>query len=235
MNEVMKLIQQRQSDRVPFNEARKIPEQDLSQILEAGRWAPTAHNMQNFEIVVVDDRIILSAINAIERPVSEAFVRENYQQLSSSEQELAQKKVGLLGTMFPPYLRTPGAPLTSRRMPSMPAPVLLIVLYDPQRRAPASEGDFLGIMSIGCVMENMWLAAHSLGISLQVVSSWSVPEVAQEIRRILGVPQHLQIAFTCRLGYPAIARAKYLRVRRDVADFVHRNRFGARYRGERVE
>jgi len=185
--------------------------------------------------VVVDDRILLSAITSVERPISEAFVRENYQQLSFSEEELAQKKVGLLGTMFPPYMRTPGAALPPHGMPPLPAPVLLIVLYDPRRRAPASEGDFLGIMSIGCVMENMWLAAHSLGISFHVVSSMSAPETAQEIRKVLGIPQHFQIAFACRLGYPAISRGRYLRVRRNVRDFVHRNRFGAAYVGERPE
>ncbi len=235
MNEVLKLMRQRQSDRIPFDETRRVSDPDLRQVLEAGRWAPTAHNMQNYQVVVVDDRIIVSAIMAVNRPVSETFVKENYQQLSFSEQELAEKKVGLLGTMFPPSMRTPGALLPSKGMPPMPAPVLLFVLYDPRRRAPASEGDFLGIMSIGCVMENMWLAAHSLGIAFHVVSSMSAPESAREIRKILDIPQHLQIAFACRLGYPAVTRGKYLRVRRNIEDFVHRNRFGVAFRTERQD
>jgi hypothetical protein len=32
---------------------------------------------------------------------------------------------------------------------------LLVILFDPSKRAPASEGDVLGMMSLGCVMENM--------------------------------------------------------------------------------
>ena len=43
---------------------------------------------------------------------------------------------------------------------------ILFILYDPSRRAPASEGDFLGILSLGCAMENMWLMANSLGIGV---------------------------------------------------------------------
>ncbi len=35
--------------------------------------------------------------------------------------------------------------------------LLLIALYDCRKRAPGSEGDFLGHMSLGCVLENMWL------------------------------------------------------------------------------
>jgi nitroreductase len=232
MNEVLRLMRQRQSDRVPFDERRKVPDRDLRQILDAGRWAPTAHNMQNYQVVIVDDRIILSAIEAINRPISETFVKENAQHLSSSEEELAQKKVGLLGTMFPPFMRAPGGVIPSKGMPSLPAPVLLFTLYDPRTRAPASEGDFLGIMSIGCVMENMWLAAQSLGISFHIVSSLSAPESAREIRKILGIPQELQIAFAARLGYPAASRGRYLRVRRDIEDFAHRNRFGEAFRSE---
>jgi nitroreductase len=45
----------------------------LLQILEAARWAPTAHHMQNFEVVVVNERDLLDDIE------------ENYAQLSLSE------------------------------------------------------------------------------------------------------------------------------------------------------
>ena len=108
-----------------------------------------------------------------------------------------------------------------RRMPA--SPVLLVVVYDPSRRAPASEGDFLGIMSLGCVMENMWLAAQSMGIGLQIVSSLSS---GSEVKKILGIPDDLVIAFSCRVGYPVSEPTRYLRVRRDVKDFTHYNRFG---------
>ena len=64
-----------------------------------------AHNMQNFEILVVDDIELLEKIGNIKSRPSEDFVRENYEQLSSSEEELLKKKMGLLGTMFPPSWR----------------------------------------------------------------------------------------------------------------------------------
>ncbi len=228
MSDVLEQIKQRQSDRVPFDEGRKVSREDLGKILEAGNWAPTAHNMQNFEVVVVDDKKTLNEIAAIRRPISEDFVRENYKQLSFSEDELAKKKAGLLGAMFPPFMRTPGAEIPKEGAPaSLPAPVLLVVLYDPERRAPASEGDFLGIISLGCVMENMWLEAKSLGIGFHIVSAFSAPDIAKEISHILGIPAHLRIAFSCRIGYPAAAPGKYLRVRRDIEDFTYKNRYGS--------
>ncbi len=232
--ETLQLIQERQSARGPYDSEHQIAKDDLRQILEAGRWSPTAHNMQNFEIVVVDDKKLLSAIGEIRYPASETFIRENYRQLSFSEEELLRKKVGILGTMFPPSWRTPEAkPEASERFnPSQgkniqTGPVLLVVVYDPGRRAPDSEGDFLGAISLGCVMENMWLMSSALGIKFHVVSSLSAGQVEKEVKSILNIPGHLRIAFSIRLGYPS-STGKYLRVRREVQDFTHHNRFGSK-------
>jgi nitroreductase len=233
MSEMLELMQRRRSLRMPFDLQRPVAGDKLADILEAARWSPSAHNMQNFEIVVVDDRKVLEAIESIKRPISETFIRENYQQLSFSEEELLQRKTGILATMFPLSWRNPDFRLDEldegeiasmrRRLPA--SPLLLVVVYDPKRGAPASEGDFLGIMSLGCVMENMWLAAESMGISLHIVSSLSS---GAEVKRILNIPDDLIIAFSCRLGYPVSEPAKYLRVRRDVKDFTHYNRFKRR-------
>jgi nitroreductase len=195
--------------------------------------------MQNFEIIVIDDRKLLDAIGNIEYEISDTFIQENYQQLSFSEEELLRKKVGILASMFPPALRTPrvkvekdnGEMISYLQRTIHASAVILVVVYDPNRRAPASEGDFLGIMSLGCVMENMWLMAQSLGIGFHILSALSADSVEKEVRHILDIPDPLRIAFACRLGYPISMPSKYLRVRRDVKDFAHYNRFGNKYPG----
>jgi nitroreductase len=234
MADVLKTIQQRRSMRVPFDSNRPVPKESLRHILEAARWAPTAHNMQNFEILVVDNKEVLEKIGKIKSCVSEAFIRENYQQLSFSEEELLRKKVGIIGTNFPPDWRDPAkldkavresspSPLNQRIMGS---PLLLIVIYDSRKRAPASEGDVLGFISLGCVMENIWLMAQSLGISVHILSVFSGDAVGKEVKRILNVPEYMKIAFATRLGYPVSGQAKQLRVRRDVEMLTHHNEFG---------
>jgi nitroreductase len=189
--------------------------------------------MQNFAIVVVDDKNILAAISKIKSQPDLTFIKENYQQLSFTEDELRRRKVGVLGTMFPKSWQTPDPSLEeiksqdwsesmSKQIISCSA--IIFVLYDPSRRAPASEGDFLGIISLGCAMENMWLMANSLGIGVHIVSSLSRKEVAKEITKILRVPANFVIAFSMRLGYP-VAPVHYLRVRRDRDDFASHNGF----------
>ena len=105
-------------------------------------------------------------------------------------------------------------------------PVLVVIVYNPQKRAPDSEGDFLGIIGLGCVLENMWLMAYSLGISCQVMSILNREPAEKEVKRILDIPEYLTIAFGLRMGYALPTPTKYLRVRREVEEFTHHNRFG---------
>ncbi len=236
MKELLKLIQERQSIRMPYDPGHRIPKEDIQQILEAGRWSPTAHNMQNFEIIVVDDQKVFDSIGNIKHPVSETFIRENYKQLSFSDEELIRRKTGLLARMFPNSWITPdfnseskvGKAYLSEQRPFPSCPLMLFVIYDPGNRAPASEGDFLGILSLGCLMENMWLMANSLGISFNIMSSLSSENVENEVKNILQIPGNLKVAFSCRLGYPISNPGNMLRVRRDIEDFTHHNIFGSK-------
>jgi len=230
--EIMSVIRSRESARGPFDLKRQVSDRDLEQILEAGSWAPTAHNMQNFEIIVVDDPETLHALSRLRNPISMDFIRENYAQLSFSEEELRRKKTGILASRFPPAWTNPAATLeelSAAYRPLPASPMMLFVTYDPSRRAPASEGDFLGVISLGCVTENMWLMATSLGIRFQIVSSLASGAVEAEVKRLLTIPSAMRIVYAIRLGYADTSgepsRGGHFRVRRSVADFAHRNRY----------
>jgi len=231
MEDLLKLMKERHSSRVFFDPDRPVAKEHIAKILEAGTWAPTAHNMQNFEVIIIDDKKLIRTIAAMKAPVSLKFIRENYKQLSFSDEELQKKKTGISGTIFPAAWRKHQIMKDEIEDSSrdlfmqaelLSTPVLGIVLYDPFPRAPASPGDFLGIMSLGCVMENLWLMANSLGIDFHIVSSLSNGSVKRGIKKLLHIPDRLVIAYSFRLGY-AIERTDYLRVRRDVTDFIHHN------------
>lgn len=98
--------------------------------------------MQNFEILIVDDREQMKAIGKIRSRISETFLRENYQQMSFSEKGLHRKKVGVLASMFPPSWREPDAKLDSADAMThlflgsalQQTPLLLIVIYNDDGR-----------------------------------------------------------------------------------------------------
>ena len=70
---LMHLIECRHSSRAPFDPAQPVAPSELARIVEAARWAPTAHNMQNFRLIVVDDPRVLVELGAIRAPISLVF------------------------------------------------------------------------------------------------------------------------------------------------------------------
>ena len=128
MRDIIGLMQQRHSARAPYDPARPVADRDLRQILEAARWAPTAHHMQDFEIIVVDDPATLAEIGAIRRDISPTFLRENYQQMSFSEDELRRRKTGVLASMYPPSWRS-AEPDTSALAPGFLRDVIMAARY----------------------------------------------------------------------------------------------------------
>lgn len=237
MTSLLELVQQRHSERGPFDSKRAIEPAHLRMILEAARWTPTPHNMQNFEILVIDDPKRLEAVQKLRSDASEAFLRESYAQLSFTGEELARKKTGMLASTYPETWTNPEAwrpdsdyrsQLAFVRNWMREAPMLLIVFHDKRKRAPGSEGDALGNVGLGCLLENMWLMCESLGIALQVLSTFSNEQVEKQLKYLFDMPDWAQIGFACRMGYPAEAAGHAPRVRRDLEQICHHNRFGDR-------
>jgi len=229
--ELIQLIKERKSSRIPFDENRPVDPNTLQTVLEAATWAPTAHNMQNFEIIVVDDKSVLKKLSELKSSVSPVFLQENYPQLSFSEEELKKRKTGILASQFPPSWLSPEAQQGKLHQPASGlgkmvsnGPVLLLILYNPNHRAPASEGDFLGVMSLGFMLENLWLTATAQGLNVHIVSAFGNEPLANEVKNLLDIPSELMITLGIRLGYTEKDERR-LRVRREVKDFVSYNQY----------
>jgi len=244
MDDVLRIIRSRHSTRGAFDLSRPVPREVQQLILEGAQWAPTPTNMQNFQIVVVDAKEQLEAIGRVPADMSEQFLRETYAQLSFSEQELLEKRTGMLAKSFPDAWTDPEAwnpdseyrsQFTFLERAIGDTPLMMIVLYDGTKRAPGSEDDSVGLMSLGCVLENMWLVCESLQLGLHVLTVVSDGPVEQKLKGILHAPECMKIAFACSIGYALDPAASYTRVRRNVKDFVHYNDFDSRTSSKPVE
>ncbi len=234
MQDIIKVIQSRHSTRGAFDLTRSISRETQQLILEGAQWAPTPTNMQNFEVVVVDSKEQLDAIGRVPADMSEQFLRETYGLLSYSDAELREKKTGMLASSFPSAWTNPEAwnpesdyrsQLTFLGRAIGETPLMMFVVYDATKRAPGSEGDPVGLISLGCVLENMWLVCESLELGLHVLTVVSDGPVEHKLKDVLRVPANMKIAFACSIGYAADPLASYTRVRRDLNDFVHYNKF----------
>ncbi len=234
MQDILKAIRSRHSMRGAFDMSRPISHETQELILESAQWAPTPTNMQNFEIVVVNKKEQLDAIGRIPADMSERFLRETYALLSFSEDELEEKKKGMLASSFPsawtdPEAWNPGADarsqLTFLNRAIGETPLLIFVLYDGEKRAPGSERDSVGLISLGCVLENMWLVCESLKLGFHVLTVVSDGPVESQLKDLMHIPKQMKIAFACSIGYAADSSVPYKRVRRSLKEIVHYNEF----------
>ena len=230
---ILRLIKERKSTRV-FDGTRTIESDVLHNILEAAAYAPTGHNMQNFQIIIVDDKAVLSKLGEVETSFTPEFVQWNLEELSFSEDELKKKKTGMLSTSFPPSWFTPEAregkidpSQLKSKLSNMLHQVsaLMIILFDPKQGGKNPSGESNDIMSLGFMLENVWLMANAQGVGLRIVSAVAAKPVADKIKEILDIPSSLKIAVGCCLGYPANDSPNEIRVHRDVEDFTFFNRY----------
>ena len=204
----------------------------LSKYLRLHDGHPQGITFRTIEIVVIDDKLMLEKIGNIKSRILEKFLRDNYEQLSFSEEEFKRKKTGVLSTGFPPDWVNPAKfSQLARDTPPLPlsisiqgSPTLLMILYDPRKKAPALTEDVYGFIGLGCLMENIWLASQALGISMQILSFSQMLSVENELKQLLDIPDPLKIVYTIRLGYQT-THIPYLRVRRDIEDFTHHNHY----------
>jgi len=127
----------------------------VANIVDAGRLAPSAGNLQNWKFIIVTD-------------------------------EGVRKKI---------------AEACSKQMWMQRAPVHIVVLGEPEKasRFYGNRGERIyTIQSCAAAVENMLLAAHSLGLGACWVSSFS----DSAIRKTVNAPEHVVVQAIVTVGYP---------------------------------
>ena len=97
------------------------------------------------------------------------------------------------------------------------APIAIYVLY----RSDATSENHANIQSAAAAVQNMLLMAHSLGLGSVWVCQCGDRD---EVRKILGIPREYEIPCAVLVGHPK-GRPSPPR-RREVAELMHRERFG---------
>lgn len=155
-----------------------VPHQALMNILEAGRWAPSAGNSQPWHFIVVTN------------PQTKAAIAENCTRFS--KEHWAQ---------FPPerakYLAARGGTWNKTYMKDIP--VLMAVSYKYLKNIM----DELVLGSVWMAVENMLLAATDEGLG-SCLYTFLNREEEDELKKILHANQEDRIACLIQLGYAKV-------------------------------
>ena len=192
-----------------------IPDEDVTKILEVGRWAMSGANSQPWEFIVVKDP-------ATKAELFRAYNEENQEFIYWMEQQR------VFELRHPSYQMVHEDAVQKQRLSKgfSEAPVLIVHLGDGRRQ----WGTVQGAMTFGRHQTHlsdgmanaamlMHLAAASLGLGSQHVTI----HIEEPFKRILGVPDLLSLPLIMPVGYPAVEPMRG--VRRELEDMVHYERY----------
>jgi nitroreductase len=192
-----------------------IPDEAVTKVLEAGRWAMSGANGQPWDFIVVKEP-------AIKQELWRAYSQENQEFIYWMEQQRDFK------LRHPAYQMTHEDTVQRQRtqLGWSEAPVLVVLTGDGRRQWATVQGAHTfgrdqthltdGLSNASMLMH---LAAAALGLGSQHVTI----HIEEPFKRILGVPDLLRLVLIMPLGYPAVPPKQG--VRRPLADMVHQERF----------
>ncbi|MEM1883719.1 MAG: nitroreductase family protein [Candidatus Bathyarchaeia archaeon] len=178
----MRIIRDRRSIRKYLS--KNVPQEIIARIIDAARWAPSAHNAQPWRFLIIFDP-------EVKRRLAEAMASDWLKDLErdSVPQEEAKR-------------------LTEESIKRFSeAPVLIVAAITmremyryPDRRRQRFE-HLMATQSLAAAIQNLLLAAHAEGLGAR----WfCAPLFCQEtVRRVLGMPRDVEPQALITIGYPA--------------------------------
>jgi coenzyme F420-0:L-glutamate ligase/coenzyme F420-1:gamma-L-glutamate ligase len=182
MDHVMNSIKERRSIRK--YSSRKVSTYILRQVLEAARWAPSAHRVQPWRFIVLTDSFLKRGLS---EAMADVWVADMIKDGIPSETRENQRKASAERFTNAPVLIV--ACLTMKDMLS----------YADESRQK-SERD-LAVQSLGAAVQNMLLTAHANGVG----ACWFCAPIfcKETVRKILKIPDDVEPQALITLGYPA--------------------------------
>lgn len=96
------------------------------------------------------------------------------------------------------------------------APVVIVPVYR-TKGLPASQ---MVLIDMGISLENMWLETDALGLGGVCIGVAPIPEFMNEVRRIVKLPDDLEVFSLFALGYPDEERAQQERFKEERIHFI---------------
>jgi nitroreductase len=250
--ELMEAIRGRYTHRGAFLD-QKIERDVLLEVLEAARWAPSGHNSQPWEFLVVDDRKEVEELMAVAGRIYAEFqktrpsVKRNVEIWLSwtrwSDKELETKGDGAYAREFDrnaweemlrieseDEIKARFAKLFAGRSgPSMfsSPPALVFTLLDTTVKIPNISQGLMQMTSIGAAIQNLRIAAHGKGLATHEYSVlYDLPQTRARMMELLDIPSRSRIVSAMKIGYPGDpATSIKSHVRKPLEKLVHWNRF----------
>ena len=161
-----------------------VPRELIVEVLDAARWAPSAHNAQPWRFVVITS-------DAVKQELATKMAEAWRQDLASDgvpEQQIKE----LTEASVRRFTSAPVLVLACLTMEGMHS-------YPDERRREAEH--IMAVQSVAAAIQNMLLAAHALGLG----ACWFCAPLfcSDVVRSVLKLPGDLEPQALIALGFPA--------------------------------
>ncbi|MEM7345575.1 MAG: nitroreductase family protein [Chloroflexota bacterium] len=206
-NQFMEIARRRRSVR-KFEPGREVPREVLSQILDAGRWAPSGANSQPWDFICVDDPEMKMAVRDV-------FLRQAQRLRTNAEEFPHVRKEYMANTVA--IILVIGDPRWKACYPQGRADV------PGQVEEYAENNDYIFMASIGAAIQMIQMAVASFGLTSAWLSGGGETTTNNELSELLGYPASMRAYGTIPIGYPA--KDVQERYRRPLEQVTHWNRY----------
>ncbi len=156
-----------------------IPKQILTTILEAATKAASGSNTQPWEFIVVQDPKVKAQLT---KPMLETWMKR------------------LAATGMSPRMRQVYDDATEMLRDTEKVPAIIYCCFDRNKSSKSEEVQYASILP---AVQNLMLAAHALGLGTCLTVHGSTSTRGEpEVKKILGIPDHVKTACLVYLGYP---------------------------------
>jgi len=213
---------------------RPVSKEHQHILVEAAARAPSHFNSQPWRFILVDDKQIRGKVAKIagssmtELMKQGRFFQRYRKYFRFTRDEMEEKRDGIFIDQMPAALRpflkdafsnrgikvmnTLGVPRMlgqDNRKLVETSPLLLVALLTKEEYVPGDLSAFYCVLSLGMAIEHIWLTCGTLGMGIQFVSTpMEIPEAWTELKKILKVPDSLEMMAIYRLGYVQEKKAR---------------------------
>src|SRR5438128_618101 len=178
-----------------------IPKETLDRILRAASMAASGSNTQPWEFVVVQDRDVKARLK-------EPMLKKWLARIGGG--------TGMSQRMKETYDEATEMLRNSEKVPALVYCCLDLNLI--------GRGEEVRYASIYPAVQNLMLAAHALGLGTCLTIHGSTPTRGEpEVKKVLGIPDHVKVACLVYLGFPAVRLGRPKR--KPIEEFVHYDRW----------
>ncbi len=175
-----------------------VPKETINTILEAASKAASGSNTQPWEFIVIQDPKVKAELT---KPMLETWMKR------------------IAGAGMSPRMREVYDDATEMLRNTEKVPVIIYCCFDLNRVSKSEEVQYASILP---AVQNLMLAAHALGLGTCLTVHGSTSTRGEpEVKKILGIPDHVKIACLVYLGIPT--RKHGPPKRKPIEKYVHYN------------